>query len=248
MSDLSGKVALITGASRGVGRVTAVRLASLGTVVALNYSDPEVKAEEVHTGIGTAGGEAFLIQANVSEEAGALHMFKGMLSKENRVNILVNNAGITYGGLLIGMKEARFNEVLKTNLHGAYFCMQQTAKRVFRQKNGRVVNTSSYSELHGNAGQMNYAVTRVGFVGVTKTAVCGLGSRDVIINVVAPGFIGTNMTAVPSDKLKETTLSGVPLGRMSSTDDVAAAAVFLTGNEAPYIIGQVPSVDGGLSI
>ena len=232
MSDLSGKVALVTGASRGIGRAIAVRLASLGAVVALNYNGSEAKAEEVRAEIEAAGGKAFLIQANVSEEADVLRMFEEVLSKENRIDILVNNAGITRDGLLIGMKEAQFDEVLKTNLYGAYFCMQQAAKKMLRQKSGRIVNISSYSGLHGNAGQMNYAAAKAGLVGMTKTAARELGS----------------MTAVLSDKSKEAILSGVPLGRMGSADDVAAAVAFLAGDEASYITGQVLSVDGGLSI
>ena len=247
MSDLSGKVALVTGASRGIGRAIAGRLASLGAVVALNYNGSEAKAEEVRAEIEAAGGKAFLIQANVSEEADVLRMFEEVLSKENRIDILVNNAGITRDGLLIGMKEAQFDEVLKTNLYGAYFCMQQAAK-MLRQKSGRIINISSYSGLHGNAGQMNYAAAKAGLVGMTKTAARELGSRGITVNAVAPGFIDTDMTAVLSDKSKEAILSGVPLGRMGSADDVAAAVAFLAGDEASYITGQVLSVDGGLSI
>mgnify|MGYP000881005668 FL=1 len=186
MSDLSGKVALVTGASRGIGRAIAVRLASLGAVVALNYNGSEAKAEEVRAEIEAAGGKAFLIQANVSEKADVLRMFEEVLAKENRIDILVNNAGITRDGLLIGMKEAQFDEVLKTNLYGAYFCMQQAAKKMLRQKSGRIVNISSYSGLHGNAGQMNYAAAKAGLVGMTKTAARELGSRGITVNALTP--------------------------------------------------------------
>jgi len=168
--------------------------------------------------------------------------------REDRLDILVNNAGITRDALLIGMKEAQFDEVLQTNLYGAYYCMQQAAKKMLRQKSGRIINISSYSGLHGNAGQMNYSAAKAGLVGMTKTAARELGSRGITVNAVAPGFIDTDMTAVLSDKSKDAILSGVPLGRMGSADDIASAVVFLAGDEASYITGQVLSVDGGLSI
>ena len=153
MSNLSGKVALVTGASRGIGRAIAVRLASLGAVVALNYNGSEAKAEEVRAEIEAAGGKAFLIQANVADAAAVQHMFEEIFAREDRLDILVNNAGITRDALLIGMKEAQFDEVLQTNLYGAYYCMQQAAKKMLRQKSGRIINISSYSGLHGNAAQ-----------------------------------------------------------------------------------------------
>ena len=248
MSNLSGKVALVTGASRGIGRAIAVRLASLGAVVAINYNGSEAKAEEVRTEIEAAGGKAFLIQANVADAAAVQRMFEEIFTREDRLDILVNNAGITRDALLIGMKEAQFDEVLQTNLYGAYYCMQQAAKKMLRQKSGRIINISSYSGLHGNAGQMNYSAAKAGLVGMTKTAARELGSRGITVNAVAPGFIDTDMTAVLSDKSKDAILSGVPLGRMGSADDIASAVVFLAGDEASYITGQVLSVDGGLSI
>ena len=248
MSNLSGKVALVTGASRGIGRAVAVRLASLGAVVAINYNGSEAKAEEVRAEIEAAGGKAFLIQANVADAAAVQHMFEEIFAREDRLDILVNNAGITRDALLIGMKEAQLDEVLQTNLYGAYYCMQQAAKKMLRQKSGRIINISSYSGLHGNAGQMNYSAAKAGLVGMTKTAARELGSRGITVNAVAPGFIDTDMTAVLSDKSKDAILSGVPLGRMGSADDIASAVVFLAGDEASYITGQVLSVDGGLSI
>ena len=246
MSNLSGKVALVTGASRGIGRAIAVRLASLGAVVAINYNGSEAKAEEVRAEIEAAGGKAIL--ANVADAAAVQRMFEEIFTREDRLDILVNNAGITRDALLIGMKEAQFDEVLQTNLYGAYYCMQQAAKKMLRQKSGRIINISSYSGLHGNAGQMNYSAAKAGLVGMTKTAARELGSRGITVNAVAPGFIDTDMTAVLSDKSKDAILSGVPLGRMGSADDIASAVVFLAGDEASYITGQVLSVDGGLSI
>lgn len=248
MSNLSGKVALVTGASRGIGRAIAVRLASIGAVVAINYNGSEAKAEEVRAEIEAAGGKAFLIQANVADAEAVQRMFEEIFTREDRLDILVNNAGITRDALLIGMKEAQFDEVLQTNLYGAYYCMQQAAKKMLRQKSGRIINISSYSGLHGNAGQMNYSAAKAGLVGMTKTAARELGSRGITVNAVAPGFIDTDMTAVLSDKSKDAILSGVPLGRMGSADDIASAVVFLAGDEASYITGQVLSVDGGLSI
>ncbi|MGP1349328.1 MAG: 3-oxoacyl-[acyl-carrier-protein] reductase [Stomatobaculum sp.] len=248
MSNLSGKTALVTGASRGIGRAVALRLAAEGAAVAVNYNGSAEKAAEVAAEITAAGGQAFAVQANVAEQAAVQAMFEQIFERFGSLDILVNNAGIIQDALLIGMKEEQFDRVIAANLKGSYLCMQLAAKKMIRQRSGRIINISSYSGLHGNAGQMNYAASKAGVIGMTKTAARELGGRGITVNAVAPGFIDTDMTAALPEKSKDAILSQVPLLRMGEAEEIAAAVAFLAGEDAAYITGQVLSVDGGLSI
>ncbi|KAB0577282.1 3-oxoacyl-[acyl-carrier-protein] reductase [Fusobacterium naviforme] len=248
MSKLSGKTALVTGASRGIGRAIALRLAAEGAAVAINYNGSAEKAEAVAEEIRVAGGTASVFQADVADAASVAAMFERFFEEFQRLDILVNNAGITRDALLIGMKETQFDEVIAANLKGCFLCTQLAAKRMIRQRSGRIINISSYSGLHGNAGQMNYAASKAGVVGMTKTAARELGGRGITVNAIAPGMVETDMTAALSGKAREAILAQVPLQRMGRAEEIAAAAAFLAGDEAAYITGQVLSVDGGLSI
>lgn len=248
MSKLSRKTALVTGASRGIGRTIALRLAAEGAAVAINYNGSAEKAEAVAEEIRAAGGTASVFQADVADAASVAAMFERFFEEFQRLDILVNNAGITRDALLIGMKETQFDEVIAANLKGCFLCTQLAAKRMIRQRSGRIINISSYSGLHGNAGQMNYAASKAGVVGMTKTAARELGGRGITVNAIAPGMVETDMTAALSGKAREAILAQVPLQRMGCAEEIAAAAAFLAGDEAAYITGQVLSVDGGLSI
>ena len=248
MSKLSGKTALVTGASRGIGRAIALRLAAEGAAVAINYNGSAEKAEAVAEEIRAAGGTASVFQADVADAASVAAMFERFFEEFQRLDILVNNAGITRDALLIGMKETQFDEVIAANLKGCFLCTQLAAKRMIRQRSGRIINISSYSGIHGNAGQMNYAASKAGVVGMTKTAARELGGRGITVNAIAPGMVETDMTAALSGKAREAILAQVPLQRMGRAEEIAAAAAFLAGDEAAYITGQVLSVDGGLSI
>lgn len=248
MQKLSGKKALVTGASRGIGRAIALRLASEGASVAVNYNGSEAKAAEVVEQIRAAGGTAFAVQADVADAASVAAMFDTVLKEFGGLDILVNNAGITADGLLIGMKEEQFDRVVDTNLKGAYLCMQLAAKRMIRQKSGRIISISSYSGIHGNAGQANYSASKAGIIGLTKSAARELGSRGITVNAIAPGYIDTDMTAVLSDKVKEAILAEIPLKRIGTPEDIAAAAAFLAGDDAAYITGQVLEVGGGMGL
>jgi 3-oxoacyl-[acyl-carrier protein] reductase len=238
----------VTGASRGIGRAIALRLAAEGASVAVNYNGSEAKAAEVVEQIRAAGGTAFAVQANVADASSVAAMFETVLKEFGNLDILVNNAGITSDGLLIGMKEEQFDRVVDTNLKGAYLCMQLAAKRMIRQRSGRIISISSYSGIHGNAGQANYSASKAGVIGLTKSAARELGSRGITVNAIAPGYIDTDMTAVLSDKVKEAILAEIPLKRIGTPEDIAAAAAFLAGDDASYITGQVLEVGGGMGL
>jgi len=214
----------------------------------VNYNGSEAKAAEVVEQIRAAGGTAFAVQANVADASSVAAMFETVLKEFGNLDILVNNAGITSDGLLIGMKEEQFDRVVDTNLKGAYLCMQLAAKRMIRQRSGRIISISSYSGIHGNAGQANYSASKAGIIGLTKSAARELGSRGITVNAIAPGYIDTDMTAVLSDKVKEAILAEIPLKRIGTPEDIAAAAAFLAGDEASYITGQVLEVGGGMGL
>ena len=248
MQRLSGKTALVTGASRGIGRAIALRLASEGASVAVNYNGSEARAAEVVEQIRAAGGTAFAVQADVSDAASVAAMFDAVKEQFDRLDILVNNAGITSDGLLIGLKESQFDQVVDTNLKGAFLCMQLAAKRMIRQRSGRIISISSFTGVHGNAGQTNYAASKAGLIGLTKSAARELGSRGITVNAIAPGYIDTDMTAALSDQVKETILAEIPLKRIGMPEDIAAAAAFLASDDAAYITGQVLEVGGGMGL
>lgn len=243
---LDGKCALVTGASRGIGRAVALKLASEGAKVALNFAGNEAAANEVRQEIEAAGGQAILVKADVANEAAVQEMVQKMADAFGRIDILVNNAGITRDGLLARMKEEDWDAVLSTNLKGVFLTTKAVAKLMMKQRAGRIVNMASVVGVTGNAGQANYSAAKAGVIGFTKTIARELASRGVTVNAVAPGFIDTDMTSVLSDKAKEAALTGIPLGRMGTPEDVAAAVLFLASDQASYVTGQVLHVDGGM--
>lgn len=243
---LSGKTALITGASRGIGRAIALRLATDGAKVALNFASNISKAEAVKAEIESAGGEAMLVQGDVSNFATVTEIVKQILDAWGRLDILINNAGITRDNLLLKMSEDDFDRVINTNLKGVFNCTKAVTKLMMKQRTGRIVNMSSVVALKGNISQTNYAAAKAGIIGFTKSAARELASRGVTVNAVAPGLINTDMTAALSEKVKEVMLQEIPAGRMGAPEDVANAVAFLVSDQAAYITGQVLSVDGGM--
>ena len=243
---LDGKVALVTGASRGIGRAIAVRLASEGAKVAINYAGNTAKAEEVKAEIEKNGGEAILVQADISCAEAVDAMIEKVTEAFGQIDILVNNAGITRDGLLMRMKDEDFEAVINTNLKGVFYCTKAVSKLMMKKRSGRIVNMASVVGLMGNAGQANYAAAKAGVIGFSKSAAKELAARGINVNVVAPGFIATDMTAAMTDKAKEATLAGIPLKRMGQPEDVAKAVLFLVSDYASYITGQIVNVDGGM--
>ena len=247
-SNLTGKTALVTGASRGIGRAIALRLAKDGAKVALNFATNSAKAESVKAEIEAAGGTAILVQGDVSELSVVNELIKRVVDEWGRVDILINNAGITRDNLLLKMSEDDFNRVISTNLKGVFNCTKAVAKLMMKQRGGRIVNMSSVTGLTGNIGQTNYAAAKAGIIGFTKSAARELASRGVTVNAVAPGLINTDMTAALSEKVKEVMLQQIPAGRMGTPEDVANAVAFLVSDQAAYITGQVLAVDGGFAM
>ena len=243
---LDGKTALVTGASRGIGRAIAIRLASEGAAVAINYAGNAKAAEEVKSIIEAAGGKAMLVQADVSSAESVEAMIKEVVEAFGGIDILVNNAGITRDGLLMRMKEEDWDAVINTNLKGVFYCTKAVSKLMMKKRAGRIVNMASVVGLTGNAGQANYAAAKAGVIGFSKTMAKELASRGITVNMVAPGYIDTDMTAVLSESVRETMVSGIPLGRAGTPEDVANAVLFLVSDDASYITGQVINVDGGM--
>lgn len=243
---LSGKVAFITGASRGIGRATALRLAKDGAKIALNFASNISKAEEVKSEIEAAGSEAILLQGDVAKFDVVTELINKTIETWGKLDILVNNAGIARDNLLLKMSEEDFDKVIATNLKGVFNCTKAVTKIMMKQRYGRIVNMSSVVALRGNVSQANYAAAKAGIIGLTKSAARELASRGVTVNAVAPGFIDTDMTAALAEKVKEVMLKEIPAGRMGSPEDVANAVAFLVSDQAAYITGQVLSVNGGL--
>ena len=243
---LDGKTALVTGASRGIGRAIALRLAAEGARVAINYAGNVKAAEEVKAAVEAAGGAAILCQADISDSAAVEAMVADVVKEFGTIDILVNNAGITRDTLLMRMKDEDFAKVLDTNLKGVFYCTKAVAKLMMKKRSGRIVNMASVVGLVGNAGQTNYAAAKAGVIGFSKSAARELASRGITVNVVAPGFIGTDMTADLPESVKEKALSDIPLGRAGQPEDVANAVLFLASDQASYITGQVVHVDGGM--
>lgn len=246
---MTGKrVALVTGASRGIGRAIALRLAAEGCYVVINYNGSKEKAEEVQQAILQAGGQAHIYQCNVADFQACGEMFKDTISKMGHLDILVNNAGITKDGLLMGMSEEDFSKVVDTNLKGTFYCIRHAARTMIKQKKGRIINLSSIVGVSGNAGQANYAASKAGVIGLTKSAAKELASRGITVNAIAPGFICTDMTQVLPEQVKEKIWAQIPMGGFGNPQDVAAAAAFFASEEAGYITGQVLMVDGGMAM
>lgn len=243
---LAGKVALVTGASRGIGKAIACKLAREGAKVIINYNGSKEKAEAVKSEIEAAGGQAEVYQCDVSDYTACETFIQTVIKEEGSLDILVNNAGITKDGLLMKMSEEDFDKVLDTNLKGAFNTIRFASRQMLKQKSGRIINMSSVVGVIGNAGQANYAASKAGVIGLTKAAARELASRGITVNTIAPGFIETDMTDVLSDKVKEASEAQIPLGHFGKPEDVAAAAAFLASEEAGYITGQVLHVDGGM--
>ena len=245
---LEGKIALVTGASRGIGRQVALTLGAKGATVIVNYNGSAAKAEEVVKEIEAAGGKAEALQCNVSDFEACGQMLADIVSRHGRLDILVNNAGITRDNLLMKMSEEDFDAVVNTNLKGVFNCIKHIARQMLKQKSGRIINMSSVYGVLGNAGQANYCAAKAGVIGITKSAARELASRGITVNAVAPGFIVTEMTDVLSDSVKEAATEKIPMKKFGETQDIANAVAFLASDEAKYITGQVLCVDGGMAM
>ena len=241
---LEGQTALVTGASRGIGKAIAISLAKEGAEVIINYSSSIDNAQKVVSEINSLGGKAYPLQADISNETSVNELIKTILEKNNQIDILVNNAGITKDGLLMRMKTNDWQKVLDLNLSGVFYCTRAVSRQMLKQKKGRIINITSVVGLMGNAGQANYAAAKAGVVGLTQSAAKEFASRGITVNAVAPGFISTDMT---KDLNSEKILSAIPLGRFGSSEDVAGAVKFLAADpSASYITGQTIQVDGGM--
>lgn len=242
------KVAVVTGGARGIGKAIARRLASDGMKAIINYNGSADKAEALKKEIEENGGEASTYQCNVADFTACEAFISEVIKTEGSLDVLVNNAGITRDNLLMKMSEADFDEVINTNLKGAFNTTRFTVRQMLKQRSGRIINISSVVGETGNAGQANYAASKAGVIGLTKATAREVASRGILVNAVAPGFISTDMTEELSDKVKEATLSQIPLGTYGSPEDVAGVVSFLAADETKYITGQVLNVDGGMVI
>lgn len=247
MADLTGKVALVTGASRGIGAAIATRLAEAGASVCVNYAGSADAAAQVVANIESASGKAIAIQGDVSDPAACAALVEGCAEKLGGIDILVNNAGITRDGLIVRMSDEDFSAVIQTNLGGVFSMTRAAAKAMMKQRSGAIVNVASVVGLVGNAGQANYAAAKAGVIGLTKSVAKELASRNVRCNAVAPGFIETDMTAKLSEAACEAARGQIAMGRLGSVDDIARAVVFLASDDAGYITGQTLAVDGGMT-
>ena len=241
-----GKVALVTGASRGIGRAIALALAAQGADVAVNYAGSEAAAKEVAAEIEAMGRKAFVIQADIASTEASTAMVDAVVKEFGRIDVLVNNAGITRDGLLMRMKEEDWDAVITTNLKGVFNCTKAAIKYMMKQKSGNIVNISSIVGVMGNAGQANYCAAKAGVIGFTKATAKEVAARGIRVNAIAPGFIKTDMTSVLSEKVVEAMLAGIPLNRLGETEDIAKAVLFLASSDANYIPGQTLHVDGGM--
>lgn len=245
---LEGKVALVTGASRGIGRQIALTLAGYGATVIVNYNGSKEKAEAVVAEIEAAGGAAEAVQCSVADFEACGKMITDMLAKYGHIDILVNNAGITKDNLVMKMTEEDFDAVIDTNLKGCFNTIKHMYKPFLKQRAGRIINMASVSGVLGNAGQANYSASKAGVIGLTKSMARELASRNITVNAVAPGFIDTDMTQAMTDAAKEAVLGQIPLKRVGKPEDIAETVAFLASEKASYITGQIISVDGGMAI
>ncbi|WP_273850373.1 3-oxoacyl-[acyl-carrier-protein] reductase [Guptibacillus spartinae] len=240
------KTALVTGASRGIGRAIALELAKEGMNVAVNYAGSEAKANSVVDEIKAAGGNAIAIKANVASMEEVQGMIKEVVSTFGSLEVLVNNAGITRDNLIMRMKEEEWDSVIDTNLKGVFNCTKSVTRQMMKQRYGRIVNVASVVGVAGNAGQANYVAAKAGVIGLTKTTAKELASRNITVNALAPGFIETDMTDDLSDEVKSGMKGQIPLGRLGAAEDIAKATKFLVSDDANYITGQTLHIDGGM--
>ena len=245
---LKNKIALITGAGRGIGRAIAIALAKEGAEVVINYNGSEERAKEVKQTIEENGGKASIYKCNVSDFVACEAMIKDIVKEYGHLDILVNNAGITKDGLIMKMKEEDFDSVLNVNLKGTFNTIRHSARQMLKQRSGKIINISSVSGILGNVGQANYAASKAGVIGLTKTMARELGSRGITVNAIAPGFVDTEMTEVLSEEIRENACKQIILGCFGKPEDIANTAVFLASDKADYITGQVISVDGGMNV
>lgn len=245
-AGLEGKKALVTGASRGIGRAIAVALAEAGADVAVNYSGSEAAAGETAAAVEALGRQAILVKANVGKAEECDAMVKEVLGKFGAIDILINNAGITRDNLIMRMKEEEFDQVIETNLKGVFNGIKAVTRPMMKQRSGRIVNISSVVGVLGNAGQANYVAAKAGVIGLTKSSALELASRGITVNCVAPGFIETDMTDKLPQEMRESLSTRIPLARLGAAGDIAAAVRFLASDAASYMTGQTIHVDGGM--
>lgn len=243
---LEGKAALVTGASRGIGREIAFELAREGASVAVNYAGSEAKAMELVDEIKAMGRDAFAIQADVSSSDAVNDMVKETVERFGKLDILVNNAGITKDNLLMRMKESEWDDVININLKGVFLCTKAVTRQMMKQRSGRIINISSIVGVSGNAGQANYVAAKSGVIGLTKTSAKELSSRGITVNAIAPGFITTDMTDKLNEEVKNEMLKQIPLARFGDPKDIARTVVFLASEDSAYMTGQTLHVDGGM--
>ncbi len=246
MSDK--RIALVTGASRGIGAAVAKRLAADGYFVVVNYNGSAQRAQEVVTQIVAAGNDAVALQCDVSDFDACGELIARITADYGRLDVLVNNAGITRDGLLMRMSEADFDAVIDTNLKGAFHTIRHAGRQFLKQRSGRIINIASVSGLLGNAGQANYAASKAGVIGLTKSVARELASRQITVNAVAPGFIATDMVDAMTDSAKAAVTDHIPFGRIGEPEEVADVVAFLASDAARYVTGQIIAVDGGMSI
>lgn len=244
---LKDKVALVTGASRGIGKAIALSFSREGAFVIINYNGNKEKAEEVKNEILKSGGKAETYHCNVAAAEEVKEMIYSIIKTYGKLDILVNNAGITKDGLIMKMSENDFDDVIDINLKGTFLCTKCAARQMMKQRSGRIINMSSVVGVMGNAGQVNYSASKAGIIGLTKSMAKEIGSRGVTVNAVAPGYIETDMTNELSESVKEKILEGVPLKRMGKPEDIAEACTFLASDKASYITGQVIGINGGMA-
>ena len=246
--DFGGKTAVVTGGSRSIGRAVCLELAKGGANVVLCYAGNETAANETVSACEALGAKALAVKCDVADSAQVKALMDEAVKAFGRIDILVNNAGITRDGLLMMMKEDDFDAVISANLRGTFLCMKAVSRLMMKQRYGRIVNLSSVVGLRGNAGQVNYAASKAGVIGMTKSLAKELASRGVTVNAVAPGFINTDMTAAMTEAAKTATLAAIPMQRLGAPEDVARAVAFLASDSAAYITGQVLAVDGGMAM
>ena len=246
--SLTGKTAIVTGGSRGIGKAVCLELARRGCNIVLSFAGNTAAADQTVAECQALGVQALAVQGNVADADAVKALFGAALKQFGAVDILVNNAGITRDNLLMLLKEEDFDAVVDTNLKGTFLCMKTAVRPMMKQRHGRIISLSSVVGLHGNAGQVNYAATKAGVIGMTKSLAKELAGRNITVNAVAPGFIDTDMTAVLPEKAKEAILASIPMARLGAAEDVANAVAFLASDEAGYITGQVLAVDGGMSM